>query len=87
MTASSLSDFTLLINQQILTSEKLDTCLSKTEALITLGMNARLQDLSENTLYEYFWVLSDFLRKALQLNNETLSFLTKLANSNWQSCK
>ncbi len=86
MAASSLSDFTLLINQQILTSEKLDTCLSKTEALITLGMNARLQDLSENTLYEYFWVLSDFLKKALQLNNETLSFLTKLANSNWQSC-
>lgn len=87
MAASSLSDFTLLINQQILTSEKLDTCLSKTEALITLGMNARLQDLSENTLYEYFWVISDFLREALQFNNETLSFLTRLTNSNWQSCK
>ena len=82
MAESSLSDFTILINQQILNSEQLNTCLTKVEALVTLGMNARYQDLSENILYEYFWVLSDFLKEALQLNDETLGFLIKVTNTN-----
>lgn len=80
MAESSLSDFAPIINQQILISEKLTTCLTKTEALITLGMNTSSKDLTENTLYGYFWVLSDFLKEALQHSEVISEFLTSVAN-------
>jgi hypothetical protein len=77
MANRSLSDFTSLINQEIIIKEKLHACLSKADALLDVGMNTNLFELSKPTIYGYFWALHDLMGESLKLNDEALHILSQ----------
>lgn len=77
MADTSVSDFAFLINRQVNSREELTICLAKLGALITLGKNCDLSELTVTIVNEYFWVLGDYINQAIKFNDDGLDLLLK----------
>jgi hypothetical protein len=73
-----VADFLSLINRQIQAQEKIEACLWKLEALVTIAVTSDcFYDFSEHILHNYFSVAGDLIEEAAKINQSSLSELHK----------
>lgn len=78
-----VADFLSLINHQIQAQEKIEACLWKLEALITVAVGAdSFYDFSEHILHNYFSIVGDLIEEATKVNQSSLSELHKQSKTN-----
>ncbi len=73
-----LTDSSSFINQQIQTQEKIEACLWKLEALMTIAVSADdFYDCPESILHNYFSIAGDLIAEAMITNQLSLKALFK----------
>lgn len=83
MAIDSVNEVSSLINQQVTFQEKIESCLWKLEALMTVAvLTDNFYDLPEITLHNYFSVANDLIEEATKANQEALNNLNKAVNKN-----
>ena len=76
MAVHRVDEFLLLINQQIAYQEKIEVCLWKLEALISVTvLTDAFRELPEIILHNYCSVVIDLLEEATKSNQESLNNL------------
>jgi hypothetical protein len=83
MANTRVSDFSSFINRQIESQENVESSLCKIEALMTVAvMTDGFCDLPEKILQPYFSVAMDYIEKAGEANQESISVLLKIMGKN-----
>ena len=78
MSSQSITDFSLLINQQLSTQQHVEDCLVKAEALAVMARTiSDYEQISQPILANYFWIISDCIEEALKANQVSLEILLK----------
>lgn len=73
-----LNELLVLINQQVKIQEKIEACLWKLEALISVAVMADdFYELSGATLHNYFSIASDLVEEATTANQMSMGQLLK----------
>ncbi len=77
MNQNSVTDYLLLMNNNIIAQETLLEYHLKAEALLRVLLSSKLSSYSLATLHHYLWNLSDVIVKAKDLNELLLDTLVK----------
>ncbi len=75
MAESSLNEFAVLVNQLIELQENISSYLTKAEAMIEVGLSVSFAEHADTVPHGYFWALSDMVKAARELNEQTLNLL------------
>jgi len=76
MAIRSVDDFSTFINQQIRAQKRVEACLWKLEALITVAvMTGNFYDLSKSILHNYFSIADELIQEAAKINQASLDNL------------
>lgn len=73
MTPDNLNEFSLFINQQMLSSESINEHLSKASALMQIFLHYDFSEFSQKTIHDYLWTLSDMIENAYTHNIKSLN--------------
>jgi hypothetical protein len=76
MAIPSVNENHFFINEQVAFQEKIEACLWKLEALITIAVSLpAFYDLPDVTLQHYFSIASDLIGEATKTNEQSLNNL------------
>lgn len=75
MATHRVDDLLLLINQQVKIQEDSYECLAKISAMIEVVQGDGFLNQAPSTIYHYFWMLSDGIKQACSLNEQSLNAL------------
>lgn len=75
MAHNSLTDFTPVIKQQIISQEALLECLTKVEAIAHMALSDDFLDYPKPKIHAYLWALSDRITEIKNINENAYNKL------------
>ena len=78
MNQSTLSEYLMFINHQIISQEKLLEYHQKAHSILEVLLTANLNSYSALTLHSCLWEISDIIGQAKELNESLLNTLLKI---------